>query len=407
MISVRLRVVAAATALCALAACGTAGSGGAANANQVTFWHYYAQGIPATAKFTKDLGDIYAKAKLPKPLNSVYVPAEQLTQKVVSSAATRQGPDVFVQGGADLLQLVKAGAIADFTAQFDAFKDKAQIPDVNVIKHDGKVYGVQGFNNTTALWYNKTILDELGIAPPTTMDELNAALEKIGKKYVGIGLAGQGEQDVNAFSFITAYGFDYSKPGAAALENAFKLVGGWAEKGYVPRDAATWTPDVAFQKFAAGGMAFVVGGNWQYGNAKKTASFEYGVVPVPNGPAPAKVYQFGDNVHISAFTKDKDAAFNAVASMFLSKEGELAALEAGSMPVREDLAGTEGMKDPIYSQFNKALENGVPYLLPGFGTELTQMRKPVAEAWSSVLAGQSTPREAAANAVAAVQRAAQ
>lgn len=407
MISAKLRVVAGAVALCALAACGTSGSGSAGNANQVTFWHYYAQGIPATAKFTKDLGDIYAKAKLPKPLNSVYVPGEQLSQKVVTSAASRQGPDVFVQGGADLLQLVKAGAIADFTAQYDAFKDKSQIPDANVIKQDGKVYGVQGFNNTTALWYNKTILDELGIAPPTTMDELNAALAKIGKKYVGIGLAGQGDQDVNAFSFITAYGFDYTKPDAAALENAFKLVGGWAEKGYVPRDAATWTPDVAFQKFAAGGMAFAVGGNWQYGNAKKTASFEYGVVPVPGATAPAKVYQFGDNVHMSAFTKDKNAAFNAIAAMFLSKDGELAALEAGSMPVREDLADTKGMQDPIYSQFRKALQNGVPYLLPGFGTELTQMRTSMAEAWSAVLAGQSSPHDAATTAVAAIQRAAQ
>ncbi|MEV4580614.1 extracellular solute-binding protein [Nonomuraea jabiensis] len=401
MISARLRALAGVTALCVLAACGTSGSSG-----KITFWHYYAQGIPATAKFTKDLNDVYAKAKPAKPLNAVYVPAEQLTQKVISQAATRQGPDVFVQGGADLLQLAKAGAIADFTAQFDKFTDKAQIPDANVIKKDGKVYGVQGFNNTTALWYNKTILDELGIAPPATMDELNAALEKIGKKYVGIGLAGQGDQDVNAFSFITAYGFDYAKPDAVALENAFKLVGGWAEKGYVPSDAATWTPDVAFQKFTAGGMAFVVGGNWQYGNAKKTASFKYGVVPVPGATSPAKVYQFGDNVHISAFAKDKDAAFNAIAAMFLSKEGELAALEAGSMPVRKDLADTEGMKDPIYSQFNKALEHGVPYLIPGFGTELTQMRKPVAEAWSSVLAGQSSPRDAAATAVAAVQRAA-
>ncbi|WP_433516577.1 sugar ABC transporter substrate-binding protein [Nonomuraea sp. CA-143628] len=404
MISARLRVVAAAAALCALAACGTSGSGGSGDANKVTFWHYYAQGIPATAKFTKDLNDTYAKAKLAKPLNSVYVPGEQLTQKVIATAATKQGPDVFVQGGADLLQLIKAGAIADITAQFDKFPDKAQIPDANVIKKDGKVYGVQGFNNTTALWYNKTILDELGITPPTTMDELSAALEKIGKKYIGIGLPGQGDQDVNAFSFITAYGFDYAKPDAAALETSLKLVGGWAEKGYVPRDAATWTPDVAFQKFTAGGMAFVLGGNWQYGNAKKAASFKYGVVPVPNGSAPAKVYQFGDNVHVSAFTKDKDAAFNAVAAMFLSKEGELAALEAGSMPVRKDLADTEGMKDPIYTQFNKALENGVPYLLPGFGTELTQMRKPVAEAWSAVLAGQSSPSEAATTAVAAIQR---
>ncbi|WP_433430696.1 ABC transporter substrate-binding protein [Nonomuraea sp. CA-141351] len=406
MNSAKLRMVAAAVGLCALAACGTSGSGGAGNANQVTFWHYYAQGIPATAKFTKDLNDIYAKAKLPKPLNSVYVPGEQLTQKVVATAASKQGPDVFVQGGADLLQLIKAGAVADFTAQYDKFKDKDQIPDSAVIKYDGKVYGVQGFSNATALWYNKAILDEFGITPPTTMDELNADLEKIGKKYIGIGLPGQGDQDVNAFSFITAYGFDYAKPDAAALENAFRLVGSWADKGYLPRDAATWTADVAFQKFAAGGMAFVLGGNWQYGNAKKTASFKYGVVPVPNGTAPAKVYQFGDNVHMGAFTKDKDAAFNAIATMFLSKDGELAALEAGSMPVRKDLADTKGMQDPIYSQFQKALQNGVPYLLPGFGTELTQMRTPVAEAWSAVIAGQSSPKDAATTAVAAVQRAA-
>lgn len=388
----------------ALALSGCASSGGPSGGDaDVTFWHYYAQGIPATKKFTADLKDIYA-AETDKTLNAVFVPSDQLTQKVIASAGSKEGPDVFVQGGSDLLQLVEAGAVADFTEEFDAFADKDQIPDSAVIRVDGKVYGVQGFANTFALWYNQDILDEFDIAPPTTMDELGDALATIGTKYVGLALPGQGNQDGSSFSFITAYGFDYSKPDAATLEQSFSTIADWSDKGYIPRDAATWTGDVAFQKFTAGGVAFVLGGNWQYGNAKTAAKFTYGAIPVPDATHTAQVYLLGDNVHMGAFTKDKQAAFDAIASMFLSKDGELAALDAGSMPLRKDLADTPGLQDPIYAQFKKALENGQPYLLPGFGTELTEMRTAMGQAWSAVIAGQSDPKDAASTAVDAITR---
>ncbi|MGB4136627.1 MAG: extracellular solute-binding protein [Microbacterium sp.] len=395
--------VAVAAAL-ALSGCGSSTPGGGGDsAGGMTFWHYYAQGIPATKKFTADLAEIYNK-DTGKDLNAVFVPSDQLTQKVIASAGSKEGPDLFVQGGSDLLQLAEAGAIADFTDEFEGFADKDQIPDSAVIRVDGKVYGVQGFANTFALWYNKDILDEFGIAPPTTMDELGAALAKIGTTYVGLALPGQGGQDGSAFSFITAYGFDYASPDAAALTKSFSLIGDWSQKGYIPRDAATWTGDVAFQKFTAGGVAFVYGGNWQYGNAKSAAKFDYGVIPVPDATHTAQTYLLGDNVHMGAFTKDKKAAFEAIATLFLSKEGELAALEAGSMPLRKDLADTPGMQDPVYAQFKKALANGQPYLLPGFGTELTEMRTALGEAWSSVIAGQTAPADAAKTAVDAIQR---
>ena len=406
-IAERHRRVAGALALATAAALALSGCGGGTSPAQggadVTFWHYYAQGIPATKKYTADLKSIYAD-ETKKQLDAVFVPSDQLTQKVIASAGSKQGPDVFVQGGSDLLQLAEAGAIADFTSEFEAFPDKDQIPDTAVIRVDGKVYGVQGFANTFALWYNKGILDEFGIAPPTTMDALGDALAKIGTRYVGFALPGQGSQDGSAFSFITAYGFDYAKPDAAALQQSFAKIADWSEKGYIPRDAATWTGDVAFQKFTAGGVAFVLGGNWQYGNAKTAAKFAYGAIPVPDATHKAQVYMLGDNVHMGAFTKDKKASFDAIAAMFLSKKGELAALEAGSMPLRKDLADTPGLQDPIYAQFKKALENGQPYLLPGFGTELTEMRTAVGQAWSSVIAGQANPKDAAASAVDTIKR---
>lgn len=388
----------------ALTGCAAGADGDSDAGSSVSFWHYYAQGIPATKKFTEDLSSIYAQELPDSSLDVVFVPGDQLTQKVIASAASKQGPDVFVQGGSDLLQLMEAGAITEFTEQYEAFPDKDLIPEANVIRVDGKVYGVQGFANTMALWYNKDILDEFGIQPPQTMDELDAALAKIGSSYVGFALPGQGAQDNSAFSMITAYGFDYSDPNADDLAAALSHVAEWVDAGYVPRDAATWTGDVAFQKFTAGGIAFTLGGNWQYGNAKSTATFEYGAVPMPDATDPALVYALGDNVHMGAFTTDKDAAFDAIAALFLSRDGELAALEAGSMPVRTDLADDPGMQDPIYSQFLKALENGRPYLLPGFGTELTEMRTGVGSAWSAVLAGQADPSEAAATAVSQIER---
>lgn len=394
----------AAVSMALIAGCATGTDTGSGGDQKAVFWHYYAEGVPATKKYTADLTAIFNEQNPGYVLDPMFIPSDAIVQKLVAGAATGTGPDVFVQNGDSLPQLLAAGAVADFTEQFEAFPDKDLIPESAVTRIDGKVYGIKGFANGFGLWYNQDILDELGIAPPATLEELDAALATIAESsYIGIAIPAQ-RGEGTAFSLMTAFGWDYAKPDEKAAETGLAYVEKWRDAGSLPVEAANWTGDMAFQKFVEGQTAFAVGGNWQYGNAKAGAKFEYGLVPFPSGDKVANSYLLGDNVHMGAFTKDKDLAFRIIASVFLSADGELAALEAGSIPVRTDLADHEALKDPIYAQFLKSFENGVPYQIPGFGEELAQVKEPVNQAFSALVAGQISAKDAATQIVDGVQR---
>ena len=102
------------------------------------------------------------------------------------------GPDVVVYNGPNVGQFVDAKAIIDLTPFWSSFKDKDLFAPAVVHSIDGKVYGVQGYVNLLGLWYNKDILDKVGVQPPTTIDQLTAALQKVTKAgYKGITLTGK------------------------------------------------------------------------------------------------------------------------------------------------------------------------------------------------------------------------
>ncbi|MFP3589620.1 extracellular solute-binding protein, partial [Paraburkholderia sp. SIMBA_055] len=80
------------------------------------------------------------------------------------------------------------------TKNWGSFADADQIAQGARTEVDGEVYAVQGYVNLLGLIYNKTILDELGLAAPTTIDELEkdmAAATAAG--YEGITMAGQAD----------------------------------------------------------------------------------------------------------------------------------------------------------------------------------------------------------------------
>src|SRR5205085_9934231 len=125
-------------------------------------------------------------------------------------ATSKQGPDAFVQSG-DLDQLVPARVVTDLTPYWDAWADNGSFTPSALGKRDGKIYSIKAYSNLVGLWYNADILKEFSITPPTTFDELGAALAKIGKgKYIGLAIAGDTniDADFQARAFYSGFGFD-------------------------------------------------------------------------------------------------------------------------------------------------------------------------------------------------------
>ncbi len=374
----------------------------------VTVWHYFS--VDSQVQELKDLAVLYNQTSPKVQVNYVFVPYDQLPNKVVAGAAAGTGPDVVVYNGPNVGQFVDAKAIIDLTPFWSSFKDKDLFAPAVVHSIDGKVYGVQGYVNLLGLWYNKDILDKVGVQPPTTIDQLTAALQKVTKAgYKGITLTGkpndQGEWQ--SYPWMSAYGWSYSGPDASAAEKAFSLVSGWASKGYLSRIVVTWEQAEPFQAFTVGDVAFTENGNWQLGTAKANAHFNYGVVALPSGPNPAKVYLGGEAESIGAFSKNPKLAWAYLQASYFSKAGQLVAFkDVGSIPSRKDAAEDPAVtSDQLLAPFAQEVQSVGAIYPPDAGpvTKVQNAQLVVGQQWSAVIAGQEKPSAAAQKAVTGVQ----
>jgi multiple sugar transport system substrate-binding protein len=369
----------------------------------VRYWSYTAEADRAAEdKWFAMFPKAHPGAKVQK----IYVPSDQMTAKVIGSAASRSGPDAFEQSG-DLDQLVPAGVVADLTPYLDSWPDKAKLPTTAVGRRDGKVYSVKPYSNLIALWYNADVLDKMSIAPPTTFDELGAALAKLKQAgYVGLAIAGDANLDAEwqARPFYSGFGFDYLHPEVAPLQQTFELFTGWLRAGYLPPDIATWNQLTSFPRFTAGNVVFCVNGNWQMGKAKSDAKFRYGVTLMPKGPKGGTVYLGGEEFCIGRFARDPKLAWDFITSTVLSRDGGLVALDFGSVPNRTDLSDAPEMRDPIVKAFQAAVQAGTEYPDPGLGTKVSAVRQVFGQSWNGLLAGQKSPQRAAQDVVDGLQR---
>ncbi|HEX7105557.1 MAG TPA: extracellular solute-binding protein [Acidothermaceae bacterium] len=356
-----------------------------------------------------DYADLFEKNHPGVKVDNVFVPYDQMNSKLISAAGAQQGPDVAVFNGADASTLALGGALAPIDSEWSSFSDASQFPSSVIHKLDGKVYAVQGYVNLLGLWYNADILQKIGVQPPKTIDDLEAAMAAAKKAgYMGITLCGlpQSQGEWQAYPWLTSSGFSYDKPDAKALESGLSLVRDWVQKGYLSKAATTWDQTVPFQEFAAGKSAFAENGNWQMGTAASTAKFKYGVVPLPLGSS-GKVYLGGEGEAVGAFSKHKDLAWQYLKETYFSAQGQLIALkDVGSIPSRDDAA-----KDPAVTndELLKPFAETIAKMGANYPAEVVPPKSvadvelTLGQAWSSVLAGQTSPESAASKAVSTLK----
>ncbi|PZR51809.1 hypothetical protein DNL40_14405 [Xylanimonas oleitrophica] len=401
--------VAGALALTACSGGGSTGTGGSATGGDgtVTVWHYFTD--EQQVRLMEEYKAMFEAQHEGATVENVFVPYDQMNSKLISAAGAGQGPDVVVFNGAEASTLALAGALAPLDEHWDAFADADQFPDSVIHEVDGTMYAAQGYVNLLGLWYNADILAEIGVEPPTTMDELESAMAQAKEAgYQGITLSGlpnsQGEWQ--AYPWLTDAGFTYEAPDAGALEAGLGRVRGWVEQGWLPQESVNWDQTVPFQQFAAGGFAFAANGNWQQGTAEADAQFEYGVVPLPVG-TDGKVYLGGEGQAIGAHSDDPELAWDYLEATYFSTEGQLLAPEiVGSIPSRADAAQDEVVtSNTLLAPFAESIErSGANYpdgVVPA--EAVADLQLAMGQAWSAVIGGQRTAADAARGAQATLE----
>ncbi|MFJ8788733.1 ABC transporter substrate-binding protein [Streptomyces sp. NPDC102462] len=269
--------------------------------------------------------------------------------------------------------LVRGGLLLNLDNYADAYGWKKSFPQSILSEHqfstDGKQMGTGSVFGTPVaraslieVYYNRSLLKQIGAKVPTTYAEFDSALAKA--KSAGITPITLGNADQNGvtqplFSLTDAFGaqskisdFIYSKGDTGIAQTGFpKAVSTfkqWSDKGYLTKDYAGLASADAAQSFVNGKGLF----HFDYsgslplkaGQSKGFGSF---VLPRDDGGKPVTTASAAANLSISSKTKHADAAA-AFLNFAAGEQAAELAVEHGTMPLlHANVKATGG--DPLFA----------------------------------------------------------
>ena len=219
-------------------------------------------------------------------LHFTYVPFGELVSRTLQMAAVRKPPGISAVDNPDVLRVAKAGILKDISADVAKLKTWADVyagPKAAVT--DGsKVYGVPIGSNSLALYYNKKMLADAGIAsPPKTWSELTETATKATKSPV-YGIAFSAVNDEQSTwqwePFLWSNGGSLTELDSENARAALQLWVDWVKKGVASKDVVTWNQEDVPNQFIGGRAATMVMGPWQLANVQKSG-IDFGIVTIP------------------------------------------------------------------------------------------------------------------------------
>ncbi|WP_419994750.1 ABC transporter substrate-binding protein [Streptomyces boninensis] len=321
----------------ALAACGSntgrddSGGGGP----KLEHW-YHQYGEQGVEQAVKKYADAYDKADV-----SIQWRPGDYMQQLSAALLTKDGPDVFETEGPELDQ-IRGKRVADLTDLIKDVKDDFNPAVLATKTYEGKVYGIPQVVDMQLLYYRKSLLDDAGVKPPQTLDELvDAAKELTTKKTKGLFLGNDGGAAVLGATPVQAAGLSFvSQDGTVGFDDpaAAKAVGKlralYADKSLLLGAPSDWSDPAAFTQ---GLTAMQWSGLWALPAVKKELGDDFGVLPFPKDGAAGR-----PTVPVGAFA----AAVNAKSKHAAAGKAYLKWLWVDKEDYQEDFALSYGFHIP-------------------------------------------------------------
>ncbi|MEE1650227.1 ABC transporter substrate-binding protein [Brachybacterium sp. J144] len=343
--------------LVALSACGGSNGGGSSSgdASTIRVVDYY--NTPADDEVIQSTLEAVA-SEVGVTINREKVPGDQLIQKVLQMSSSKTLPDILMLDNPDLQEIASSGALApleDFGIDTSGFKK--EILDAGT--YEGKVYGLAPTVNTIALFYNTALLEEAGVEPPTTWDDLKTAAAALtdGDVYgIAFSAIATYEGTWQFLPFMWSNGGDETDLGTPEVAGAAQLWADLVTEGSASKSVINWGQGDAMDQFKAGKAAMVVNGPWNINGLAEDApdlSWDVVMIPVPEAGA-TSVAPLGGEVWTIPQTGDAEKQKKAaeVLQKFVSAENQLTMGAArNTIPANTDAAATFAEEHPELATF--------------------------------------------------------
>ncbi|MFI9837743.1 extracellular solute-binding protein [Nonomuraea sp. NPDC051941] len=385
----------------------------------LTIWDQEVRGGQAAQM--KQLNDAF-QAKYPNiKINRVSRSFDDLNTTLRLALSGNEPPDIVEanNGRSSMGAFVKAGQLRPLDAYAEAYGWKKRYPQ-SVLRYssysadgktfgEGNLYGLPQVGEVVGIFFNKAKLTKLGLQPPATWADFDAALAKA--KAAGEVPMQLGNLDkwpaIHVFGTVQSRGVPadqistlaFGRKGASwnTPENtkaAEELVG-WVDKGYFNKGFNGQGYDPAWQAFGKGEGVFLIGGTWLLADVQKALGKDLGFMLPPGtaaGAPPVATGGTGLPFAITAKSPNPDAA--AAYIDFITNADAMKVLTTtGNLPVADTAQQSvpAGPQQDVFTAFGTvtAKDGLVPYLdyaTPTFADTL-------GAALQDLLAKKQTPQE--------------
>lgn len=346
-------IVSVAAALLA-AACGGSGSTGNNNSSQqsgtLTVW--LMNGSAPQSVIDEVNGDF----KKQYPNVTVNVEIQQWSDVGTKLDTAFQGsapPDVMELGNTLVAKYAAAGALEDITGKRNVFANSNTWLQslTDSCTQGGKLYCVPYYAGSRAIIYRKDFFASAGITPPTSMDELLAAGQKLMTAHKSdpnfSALYFPGKYWYAALPFVWDFGGDIATQSGGKWTGA--LDSSQAQQGLTTLQTmvgqlsrADKTGDEAKQDaaFAQGHIAMIIANGWEVGvitdpkSGNPALKDQLGAFPIPshNAGQTAPVFLGGSDLGVAARSKHVDLANAWIATLTGNKHMAEMATVGGVIP---------------------------------------------------------------------------
>jgi multiple sugar transport system substrate-binding protein len=380
--------VSAALAVGSLAACSTGGGSTSGSADdldaaleaggKITYWSWTPSAEAQVAAFEK------AYPKVDVELVNAGTNTEEYTKLQNAIKAGSGAPDVVQIEYYAVPQFALSDALVDLNAYgLDKLEDKYSASTWGAETVDGKLVGLPQDSGPMALFYNKTVFDQYGIAVPTTWDEYVQAAKDLHAadptKYI---TSDTGDAGFTTSMIWQAGGRPFKIDGTditvnLADEGTKKWTGVWNQ--LVQGDLLSTTPgwsDEWFKGLADGSIASLVTGAWMPGVLESSvadAAGDWAVAPMPTYDGTPVTAENGGGGQ-SVTTQSKNPALAAAFLRWLNSDPDSIKvfLESGGFP-----STTANLEDPDFVSQESDYFGGQK-----INEVLTQASKDVSSGWS-------------------------
>lgn len=254
-------------------------------------------------------------------------------------------PDVFWMHSNVAQMYMENDMLLDLTDKIAA-SDKIDLNNyyegiVKLYSSNGKQYAVPKDIDTIALWYNKTIFDEMGVAYPddtwTWNDFADAAAKLTNDDHWGYAIQPGNNQEGYYNTIYSMGGYvisdDKKKSGFddPNTVKAMELITGMIAAGSCP-DLNTVSETAPNELLSAGKVAMSINGSWMLAgyrdNEYTAANCDVAVLPFTNDPSDRVSIYNGLGWAASANGKNTDAAWSLI-EFLGSKESQIKQAELG------------------------------------------------------------------------------